>query len=168
MVTRPQRPADGDGHAAAPNAARGWWRINAATGLIAFGLLIGAALAQQTPVSSPAPPPRTAVTIDRVVDGDTIVIAGERNRLLDVDAPELGHRADCPAEAALGIRAKIALIEAIAQTSVIVIDWDGRRDPFGRPLIVLLLDGTSAGTLLVQQGLAVPHTPERPNWCGSE
>jgi endonuclease YncB( thermonuclease family) len=134
--------------------------------LIAFGLLIGAALAQQAPLSSP--PPRAAATIDRVVDGDTIVIAGERHRLLDIDAPELGHRADCPAEAALGTRSKIELIEAIAQTSVIEIEWDGRRDPFGRPLIVLLLDGTSAGALLVQQGLAVPHTPERHNWCGSE
>lgn len=68
------------------------------------GLLAAAGIAALLRLASlsrePPPPPRTAdpAEVQRVVDGDTLLMAtGTRVRLLGVDCPEIRH-ADAPAE----------------------------------------------------------------------
>lgn len=100
-----------------------------------------------------------------VVDGDTVKIQaiGERLRLESIDAPERGHRADCPSEAVLAEQATQRLVE-IVNAGVRVI-YTGERGGWGRPLIHLrTLDGQAVGEILVTEGLAVPWAGKRHEW----
>ncbi|QDF14278.1 hypothetical protein vBDshSR4C_030 [Dinoroseobacter phage vB_DshS-R4C] len=100
-----------------------------------------------------------------VIDGDTVrAPGGEALRLAGIDAPETGHRARCPAEAALA-RAASARMEALVSGGAWVI-WDGSRGRWGRPLIALRLpDGRDAGAVLIEEGLAVEWRGARADWC---
>lgn len=101
-----------------------------------------------------------------VVDGDTVKIAatGERLRLEHIDAPERGHRADCPSEAALAERATERLEQLLPH--VAAIEDSGRRGGYGRRLVTLrLTDGRTAGDVLIAEHLAVPWAGRRHDWC---
>ena len=111
------------------------------------------------------------------VDGDTVRCqpSGQLLRILGdgapyvsgVDAPEVGHRADCPAEHERGVAASRRLAQLI-ETPGLVIEDSGETDRWERPLVTLRLpDGQTAGQILINEGLAVEWTPGyRANWCG--
>jgi micrococcal nuclease len=101
----------------------------------------------------PAGPPAAALVV-RVIDGDTLVLAGgARVRLLGIDAPEMerdGHPADF-----LAHKAK-AVLTALTLKRWIGLEYDRLRyDHYGRLLAYLVLpDHTLVNAALVRQGLA--------------
>ncbi len=109
-----------------------------------------------------------------VVDGDTVKCNGERLRPMGdgapfvsgFDTPEIGWRADCPAENRLGFLAAARMVELL-QTPGLTVESSGRKDRYGRPLVVLRLpDGSTIGQHLIDEGFARVWTPEyRADWC---
>ena len=99
-----------------------------------------------------------------VVDGDTLWIRGEKVRLADINAPET-RQAGCPAERALGERAKHRLL-ALVNLGPFTVTATGRSsDRYGRALRVLQREGRSLGDQLVAEGLAEPWRGRRSDWC---
>lgn len=79
----------------------------------------------------------------RVVDGDTVVQAGERIRLLGIDSPERGRPWAAAATARLRDLASSGLCcDAVA------------RDRYGRRVAVCRAGGGDVGQILVREGLA--------------
>ena len=109
----------------------------------------------------------------RVIDGDTVEVAGETIRLADIDTPERTPRARCDAEARLAELATARLRVLLAERP-----WrierqhkrDGtlRLDRYERTLAILAFsaDGQSIGLALVSEGLAVAWEGRRHDWCG--
>ena len=99
-----------------------------------------------------------------VVDGDTFWLAGEKVRIADINAPETDH-AGCPAERALGERAKRRLA-ALLNDGPFALEVHGRAvDRYGRALRVVTRGGRSLGAQLVAEGLAEPWRGKRSDWC---
>jgi endonuclease YncB( thermonuclease family) len=100
-----------------------------------------------------------------VIDGDTIHSAGERYRLLGIDAPEI-HHAQCDAERRLGTLTKHRL-ETLLQTGQVEFHPDPpiERDRYGRLLARLLVDGEDAACVLIREGYAVPWSGRREDRC---
>lgn len=108
------------------------------------------------------------------VDGDTVKCDGQNLRPMGdgapyasgFDTPEIGWRARCPAEHRLGVRAFARMSDLLQTTGLIVID-SGRDDRFHRPLVWLMLpDGRSVGSVLIEEGLAAEWFPGyRAGWC---
>jgi micrococcal nuclease len=95
--------------------------------------------------------------VDRVIDGDTIVLAtGEHVRYLLVDAPETtnGHD-DCFGSNASQFNSDLVLGKTIA------LDYDVEcKDMYGRLLAYVSVGGQDVNALLVQRGYAcVLHIP---------
>ncbi|MBI1187365.1 MAG: hypothetical protein GC206_08565 [Alphaproteobacteria bacterium] len=89
----------------------------------------------------------------RVVDGDTLDLAGERVRLFGIDAPEGGQVC---ASGAPGPAAAAALEALVDGGSV---QCEGRdRDRYGRRVAVCAVDGTDLGASLVRAGWAWNYT----------
>lgn len=106
----------------------------------------------------------------RVVDGDTVVIAGERIRLKAIDAPET-HPSRCPAEVTVGAEAT-AMLTRLLDGARIVLDRHG-RDRYGRTLANIKTGAGDVAAALMADGLAVPWKPgpvaweeRRQHWCG--
>ena len=101
----------------------------------------------------PSDPPPAALVV-RIVDGDTLVLAGgAKVRVLGLDAPEMerdGHPADFLAHKAKAVLADLTLNKTIA------LEYDRLRyDHYGRLLAYLWLpDHTLVNAELVRQGLA--------------
>lgn len=101
-----------------------------------------------------------------IVDGDTIWQAGNKLRLLDIDAPETGG-AECPAERQRGHQATLRL-QALMSDGY-AIRWSGRGDRTSshRQLVrIKLKDGRDAGKALLREGLAQPWPNKGNIWCG--
>ena len=99
-----------------------------------------------------------------VVDGDTFWLAGEKVHVADINAPET-EQAACPAERALGERAKRRLAGLLAE-GPFALEVRGRAtDRYGRALRVVTRDGSSIGAQLVAEGLAEPWRGKRSDWC---
>lgn len=96
-------------------------------------------------------------TVEHVIDGDTIVLAGDLEiRYLLVDAPEAtnGHR-DCYGANASQFNTDLVL----GKTVQLTYDADC-QDRFGRTLAYVTLDGQDVNRLLVERGYAcVLHIP---------
>jgi endonuclease YncB( thermonuclease family) len=93
----------------------------------------------------------------RVVDGDTLEVAGERIRLHGVDAPEARQMCErdglpwrCGADAAEALRAFLAG-RPVACTPL-------DRDRFGRSVSRCEAGGQDVGAWLVSEGMAVAYT----------
>lgn len=100
-----------------------------------------------------------------VIDGDTIRHEGRKIRLADIDTPEISQP-KCASEAALGHRAKVRLLELLNHGPFEIVHPGGRdEDVYGRKLRVLLRDGRSLGSILVEEGLARRWTGARRSWC---
>lgn len=112
-------------------------------------------LALALAIAACAAPPAPRVTC--VVDGDTVWIAREKIRLVDIDAPEMDGR--CRAERELAIRARDRLVELLRARRV-TIDRRG-QDRYGRTLARL----GDVGEQLVAEGLA-RRWGDRRGWCG--
>lgn len=130
------------------------------------------------PVSSPtsaAPQVGRLATVTRVVDGDTVDVAGtftagkERVRLLTVDSPELNARtraddADCGAQDARDALA--GLLPSGTQVVLRHLPGEPERDVFGRTLanVYVATEGkqpTNVSLWLVEHGFAVVYREYR-------
>jgi endonuclease YncB( thermonuclease family) len=99
--------------------------------------------AQQRPAA-----PRSC-TVQRIVDGDTLVCQNTRIRLLLIDAPESGHED-------FGLRAKLALEEMAPVGTRIRLEYDVQtHDRYGRPLAHIHTDrGLWLNLEMVRRGYA--------------
>ncbi len=101
-----------------------------------------------------------------VVDGDTFWLNGEKVRIADINAPET-QQAGCPAELALGERAKRRLV-VLLNAGPFTLEVEGREvDRYGRALRVVKRGGRSLGEQLVSEGLAEPWRGKRSDWCAA-
>ena len=99
-----------------------------------------------------------------VLDGSTLLYAGRKVRLADVDAPAIAD-ARCDAERSRGGDAKLRLREILNEGDVtLVAAKDGARA--GATPHLVLRNGRSVGHRLVQEGLAKPWTGRHQSWCG--
>lgn len=103
---------------------------------------------------------------DKVLDGDTLLVAGRHIRVAGVDAPELGPRARCWAEAALAGHAKSYVERELSDGSWRLADVS-RPDVAGkRSASIVRGDGQGLADLLVVYGYAA-NTTGRWDWCGT-
>lgn len=119
----------------------------------------------ETANAAPYPPaaPVLGETIS-VYDGDTIRLGDERIRIVGLDTPELGHRAQCQEEAVAAEQAKQALAGEIASGNV-ELHRQG-TDRYGRTLARVTVDGRDVADTLIAQGLARPYGGgRREGWC---
>jgi micrococcal nuclease len=98
---------------------------------------------------------REAAAVERVGDGDSFELqGGERVRLLQIDAPELGE-GECYAEQATQLlRALLPPGEAIELEADPALD---EGDRYGRLLRYAIADGLNVNLELVRQGAATPY-----------
>lgn len=99
----------------------------------------------------------------RVIDGDTVEIAGEIIRIENIDTPERGFRAECDAERMLAEVASATLEELMGE-GVPQIERTG-RDRYGRTLARLSVGGQDIGEALIERDQAVPWGGRRHDWC---
>lgn len=136
--------------------------------LVALGLGLGllGGCGQASPPPPPAPAPGLALpegldtTVDRVVDGDTIVVAGDHTiRLIGIDTPETVHP-ERPVEC-FGRQASQHLAALLPPgTGVRLVGDVEPADTFGRTLAYAyrLPDGLFVNAELVRGGYAVALT----------
>ncbi len=92
----------------------------------------------------------------RVVDGDTLEVAGERIRLYAIDAPEKDQTCSLDGRAwACGIAAWGDLVQFTAGKEVVCEPRD--TDRYGRTVAACTVDGTDLGDWLVRNGWAIAY-----------
>jgi micrococcal nuclease len=133
----------------------------------AFALFASLALGACAPRAvQPTDPGRLAPGACRAIDGDTIACGAARIRILNIDTPELGAHARCPAEAALAERARQFTARRLAAGTVeIRLDGKRPRDRYGRALAWVLVDNRDLGEELIAAGLARRWDGRRRPWC---
>jgi endonuclease YncB( thermonuclease family) len=89
-------------------------------------------------------------------------------RLVNIDTPETGSRARCPAERTLGDRATNAARALIAQARRLELNPTGRIDRYGRTIAFVVIDGHDMGETLIAEGLARPWRGRREPWCDAD
>lgn len=100
-----------------------------------------------------------------VIDGDTIDVRGERVRIANLDAPDVGTHAKCALEEQRGQRAKAYAIRIIRSAhSVAVADRQG-HDRYGRSLARVIVDGEDFAGLMIRKGVARPWGGRSSDWC---
>jgi endonuclease YncB( thermonuclease family) len=98
----------------------------------------------------------------RAIDGDTILVSGEKIRVMGVDTPELHAR--CPAELEAAIAAHIFTQAALDRGPVLL--QRTRRDKYGRTLAVVWIADRDLAALLIEAGHGRPYYGERRRpWC---
>jgi micrococcal nuclease len=98
-----------------------------------------------------------------VVDGDTVWFGGVKYRFEEIDTPEKGTLAECMQEGLQAIAATKRLSE-ILSTHEFMIEA-GRLDRYGRTLARFVIGDTTAGHMLVAEGLARPWRGRTEDWC---
>ena len=100
-------------------------------------------------------PAVTSTAVARVGDGDSIELeGGERVRLLQIDAPELGE-GECYGDEAYGL-----LETLLPPGSAVTLERDPSlddRDRFARLLRYVVVDGLNVNVELVRRGAATPY-----------
>ena len=100
-----------------------------------------------------------------VIDGDTIDVRGERIRVVNLDAPDVGSHAKCPLEERRGQAAKsyaIALVRSADEVGLA--DREG-QDRYGRSLARVTLDGEDFAAMMIDAGHGRPWRGRSSNWC---
>jgi endonuclease YncB( thermonuclease family) len=100
-----------------------------------------------------------------VLDGSTILYAGRKVRLADVDTPAIAE-ARCDAERLRGGDAKLRLREILNEGDVTLVAKGGVSGKAGAAPHLVLRGGQSVGQQLVKEGLARPWTGKHQSWCG--
>ncbi|BCM87909.1 thermonuclease family protein [Methylobacterium indicum] len=117
--------------------------------------------------------PAHAETVDgdliRVIDGDTVELAGERIRLVEPDAPEIS-KPRCNTELANGLLASGRLRQLLK--GPVRIERSGRTDRYRRTLASLVAPDGNVADILIREGLAIPYKPgfeayqqRAEHWC---
>ncbi len=103
----------------------------------------------------------------RVIDGDTLedMAADITYRIVNIDTPETGSRAQCTAERALGDRATDTARSLVSHADDVEMRPTGRIDRYGRTIAYVLIDGRDLGETLIAEGLARPWRGRREPWC---
>ena len=105
----------------------------------------------------------------RVIDGDTVELAGERIRLIEPDAPEIS-KPRCNTELAKGLLASGRLRQLLK--GPVRIERSGRTDRYRRTLASLVAPDGNVADILIREGLAIPYKPgleayqqRAAHWC---
>lgn len=117
--------------------------------------------------------PARAETVEgdliRVIDGDTVELAGERIRLIEPDAPEIS-KPRCNTELAKGLLASGRLRQLLKDP--VRIERSGRTDRYRRTLASLVAPDGDVADILIREGLAIPYKPgfeayeqRAAHWC---
>lgn len=115
-------------------------------------LIASANVAGATP--SALSTPRQLATVGRIVDGDTLALrAGERVRLLQIDAPEAGQ--ECYAAGAT--RELVGLAPSGTRVALEADPSLDRQDRYGRLLRYVYAAGVNVNVELVRRGAATPY-----------
>jgi len=112
----------------------------------------------------------------KVTDGDTVVFEAPfmpaplkprlSIRVLGVDTPEKGFRAQCEKEKAAAVAASAFTKKAVAQAKVTQIEIVKHDKYGGRVLGDVILDGKKLSELLIENGHARPYFGEKKqSWC---
>lgn len=101
-----------------------------------------------------------------VIDGDTVDRGPLRYRLADMDAPEI-RRARCPAEREAGRAAKARLAAIVAGAQRVELLPVKARDPWGRVIARLEVDGRDVAVTAIAEGWGVAYHGRgaRKVWC---
>jgi len=101
----------------------------------------------------------------KVVDAQIMVVDGRRIRLANVEAPVLAPLARCWGEAIAAKEAVLRLQQMVREGRTVEVEATGRKDPIGRELAHVRIDGLDVGDALYEQSL-VARPGERPfRWC---
>ncbi len=103
----------------------------------------------------------------RVIDGDTIDVAGQRIRLHGVDAPEKNQT--CQIEGvpwACGIAAWVELVQLVAGKDLTCETRD--VDRYGRVVAVCAADGQDINAVMVAQGWALAYRQFSDDYVAQE
>jgi endonuclease YncB( thermonuclease family) len=114
--------------------------------------------------------------ITRVIDGDTVEFEAPfmpaplkpllSIRVLGVDTPEKGHRAQCDKEAKAAIAASEFTKNAINNAKTIQILLQSHDKYGGRVLGDVILDGKKLSEMLIANGHARPYDgKKKSSWC---
>lgn len=132
--------------------------------LLLLLLVLGALAFLHGAPSSADPGEHVKVPKDRILfdDGDSIAIrwpeGTEVVRILGIDTPEIQHlEHDLPYPQAFGEKAAGFLEGCLAVADEVVLLRSGEKDPYGRTLGYLLLDGKNYSVLVVRARLAVEN-----------
>lgn len=99
------------------------------------------------------------------IDGDTIKFEESNIRLTGFDTPEIMH-SKCDFEKNLGLEAKLYLSNLIRESRSVVINFEQRKDKFGRKLGQLIVDERNVADVLIGAGLARKYSSgKRGSWC---
>ena len=101
-------------------------------------------------------PPLGALTLEgqaRVIDGDTLDVAGDRVRLFGIDAPERSQPCDRNGQVwACGEWARVVLADRLQTAAVSCAVQD--HDQYGRAVAICLVGGADLGQIMVAAGAA--------------
>ena len=97
-----------------------------------------------------------------VVDGNTIYVGGDRIEIAGVDAPAI-QDARCPKERERGIDTATRLAELLNAGSVTV--GGAFRDPSGRWVQKVQVNGEDIDGKMIAMGLARPYYGNQQSWC---
>ncbi len=110
----------------------------------------------------------TLTGVASVVDGDTLVIHGERIRLHGIDSPESAQRCTRPngQQWRCGQKAALALADRIGRQTV---RCEGKeRDRYGRLVAVCYHKGQNLNAWMVRQGWALAYRRYSKDYVGQE
>jgi endonuclease YncB( thermonuclease family) len=103
----------------------------------------------------------------RVIDGDTIDVAGTRIRLWGIDAPEakqmcerLGNTYACGQEATAHLRALVAAAEVVCEARV--------KDRYGRTVAICRVGLVDVGAAMVRDGWALAFVRYSADYAAQE
>ena len=100
-----------------------------------------------------------------VIDGDTIDVRGERIRVVNLDAPDVGSHAKCSLEEQRGQAAKTYAIAIVREADEVgLADREG-LDRYGRSLARVTLDGEDFAAMMIAAGNGRPWRDRSSNWC---
>jgi micrococcal nuclease len=120
--------------------------------VLSLAVLVLVARFHPEPARKPLEGDLLHVVVKKVIDGDTIVVAGgERVRYIGIDTPEVGE--PLYKEAKHRNRALVA-----GKKVTIEVCTKERRDSYGRVLAWVYIDGMDAGGILLREGLAMTLT----------
>jgi len=129
--------------------------------VVGLSWLIGATAA--TALTADFPICKGSHRVTCIVDGDTLWFQQVKYRLEGIDTPEMAPRHKCMQE---GLQARLARdrLQEIMSSNDFTITTHG-KDRYGRTLGRFHIGDSTAGQMLVNEGLARPWRGRRESWC---